>query len=107
LRPVVSTTAHFFNGRRYAPGEHVVMPNHVHALVKPVEDYSLERIVHSWKSFSANQINKKFGWSGRVWHSESFDYIVRSAAQLERFKKYIRDNPNPKGPSNGVSSIGR
>jgi REP element-mobilizing transposase RayT len=99
---LVESVLNFFNGQRYALGEHVVMPNHVHALVKPLEDNSLERIVHSWKSFSANQINKRLGWRGRVWHPESFDHIVRSAAQLERFKEYIRDNPNPKRPRDGA-----
>jgi hypothetical protein len=79
---LVESVLNFFNGRRYELGEHVVMPNHVHALVKPFEDYSLERIVHSWKSFSANRINNTFGWSGRVWHPESFDHIVRTPRNL-------------------------
>ena len=51
-------------------------------------------ILHSWKSFSANQINKASGSLGRVWHQESFDYIVRSPAQLAHFEEYIRKNPN-------------
>jgi REP element-mobilizing transposase RayT len=98
---LVESVLNFFDGRRYALGEYVVMPNHVHALVRPLDDYSLERILHSWKSFSANQINKKLGSHGRVWHPESFDHIVRNAAQLERFEEYIRDNPNPKHPPDG------
>ena len=84
----------FFNGQRYALGEHVVMPNHVHAPVQPLDDHNLETILHSWKSFSANQINKASGSLGRVWHQESFDYIVRSPAQLAHFEEYIRKNPN-------------
>jgi REP element-mobilizing transposase RayT len=83
----------YFDGSRYALGEYVVMPNHVHALVQPSDAYPLDRIVHSWKSFSANQINKMTGSRGRLWHPESFDHIVRSAVQLERIEEYIRDNP--------------
>ena len=75
------------------PTRNLVMPNHVHALVQPLENHSLDLILHSWKSFSANQINKMSGSRGRLWHPESFDHIVRSAAQLKRFEKYIRDNP--------------
>jgi len=83
----------FFDGQRYTLGKYVVMPNHVHALVEPLDDCSLDRILHSWKSFSAKQINEITGSRGRVWHPESFDHIVRSAAQMERIEEYIRDNP--------------
>jgi REP element-mobilizing transposase RayT len=91
---LVENVLNFFDGQRYALGEYVVMPNHVHALVQPLDDYFLENILHSWKSFSANRINKISGSRGRVWHQESFDYIVRSPAQLARFEEYIRKNPN-------------
>ena len=84
----------FFNEQRYVLGEHIVMPNHVHALVQPLEGHRLHRILHSWKSFSAHQINKMTGSRGPVWHRESFDHIVRSPNQLSRIEQYIRDNPN-------------
>jgi REP element-mobilizing transposase RayT len=91
---LVESVLHFFNRQRYLLGEYVVMPNHVHALVQPVDDHSLENILHSWKSFSAKQINQMSGSHGRVWHQESFDHIVRSPAQLAHFEEYIRNNPN-------------
>jgi REP element-mobilizing transposase RayT len=84
----------FFAEERYLLGEHIVMPNHVHALVKPLEGHELSCILHSWKSFTAHQINKLTGSRGRVWHRESFDHIVRSPNQLSRIEQYIRDNPN-------------
>jgi len=90
---LIESVLNFFDGQRYALGEYIVMPNHVHALVRPLDDHRLDGILHSWKSFSASQINKMSGSRGRVWHPESFDHIVRSAAQLKRFEKYIRDNP--------------
>jgi REP element-mobilizing transposase RayT len=90
---LVESVLIFFNGQRYALGEYVVMPNHVHALVRPLANHDLYRILHSWKSFSANQINKIIGSRGSVWHPETFDHIVRSASQLARIEQYIRDNP--------------
>ena len=90
---LIESVLNFFNGQRYVLGEFVVMPNHVHALVQPLGDHSLDRILHSWKSFSANKINRISRSRGRLWHPESFDHIVRSAAHLERFEEYIRDNP--------------
>ena len=36
----------------------VIMPNHVHVLVKPWEDTDLPKILHSWKSYTVREINK-------------------------------------------------
>jgi hypothetical protein len=83
----------FFNGQRYLLGEYIVMPNHVHALVTPLGNHQLRQILHSWKSYSAKQINKMVNSQGAVWHQESFDHIIRSPAQLARIEEYIRDNP--------------
>lgn len=90
---LVECVLNFFNGQRYKLGKNVVMPNHVHALVQPLGDHGLDRILHSWKSYSAKDINKITGYQGSVWHRESYDRIVRSPAQLVRIEEYIRDNP--------------
>src|SRR5271165_2681633 len=90
---VVKDTLTFFDGERYTLGEHVVMPNHVHALITPIDEHTLTSIVHSWKSFSGREVNKIAGLTGPVWHAESFDHIVRSPEQLIRIEKCIRDNP--------------
>jgi REP element-mobilizing transposase RayT len=93
IRRLVENALRFFNDQRYKLGEFVVMPNHVHVLVEPLVNYRLDRILHSWKSFTAKQINAMTGSKGSIWHRESFDHIVRSPAQLARIEKYIRDNP--------------
>jgi len=51
------------------------------------------RFVHSWKSFTASEINGQLNSTGAFWQKESFDHIVRSTASLEKFRQYIRDNP--------------
>jgi hypothetical protein len=91
---IVDGALNFFNGQRYLLGEYIIMPNHVHALVQPLAGHQLHRILHSWKSYSAKEINKIKGTQGSVWHRESFDRIVRSPAQLVRIEEYIRNNPN-------------
>jgi hypothetical protein len=52
---VVDDTLNFFNGQRYALGEYMVMPNHVHVLLEPLGDHQLSEILHSWKSYSCGQ----------------------------------------------------
>ena len=93
----METVLRHFDGDRYVLGEHVVMPNHVHAIVSPVPGVALSDILHSWKSYSAKRINQMTGRSGRLWQHESFDHIVRNPKQLERISAYIRDNPKGSG----------
>ena len=82
-----------FDGVRYQLGEYVIMPNHVHILVRPSEQETLESILHSWKSFTAKEANDLLKASGVFWRNESFDHLVRSEAQYEKFRNYIANNP--------------
>ncbi|MGA2853975.1 MAG: DNA polymerase III subunit alpha [Verrucomicrobiota bacterium] len=90
---LVETALRHFDGERYLLGSYVVMPNHVHVLVRPVMEHKLSDILHSWKSFTANEANKMLGRRGSFWQDESFDHIVRDGHQLERFQRYIHENP--------------
>jgi REP element-mobilizing transposase RayT len=92
VRDSVTRTLTFFNGSRYRLGEFTIMPNHLHVLVTPLGEYQLRFILHSWKSYSAKQINRILGRSGQVWQHESFDHLVRNAVQLDRIEEYIRNN---------------
>src|SRR5207237_665423 len=83
LSAVVDEALRFFDGKRYMLGQFVVMPNHVHAIVRPLEGHLLKDILHSWKSFTANRLNRLLARSGTFWQDESFDCIARNEAQLE------------------------
>ncbi len=69
------------------------MPNHVHVVLTPGEGHELSRILHSWKSFTANRINVLLGRSGRLWQEESFDHVIRSEEDLVKFIDYTENNP--------------
>lgn len=87
---IVDDALHHFHLDRYRLDEYVIAGNHVHALVTPLGDNDLSDILHSWKSFTANKINKLVGKEGKFWQKESFDHAVRSPESLEKFRKYIR-----------------
>jgi hypothetical protein len=89
----------YFGGRRYDLDEYVVMPNHVHVLVKPLADHGLAEILHSWKSYTANQLNRRLGRTGQLWQHESYDHIVRNEPAMEAIRRYIRENPKVAGAS--------
>ena len=90
---IVANALKHFNGDRYDLGAWVVMPNHVHAIVSPKSDHHLSDILHSWKRFTAQEINRLRGGEGQLWQHESYDHIVRGDASLARIEDYIERNP--------------
>jgi putative transposase len=95
----VARAMHNFDGQRYQLAAYILMPNHVHALVRPLlaEEEPLERILHSWKRFTARQINEQLHRKGRLWQDENFDRIVRDEEHLYRCVQYIGLNAKRAG----------
>jgi putative DNA methylase len=83
----------FFDGERYKLSAWVVMPNHVHSLLTPSAGQQMSRILHSLKSYTANEANKILNSGGRFWQPESFDRYIRDSAHFVSVVKYIENNP--------------
>ncbi len=90
---MVAGALRYFDGQRYQLTAWSVMPNHVHVVFQPASGYSLEKILHSWKSFTSKEANKILGKSGEFWERESYDRLVRNAQDLERIVRYVVENP--------------
>jgi len=90
---IVSKALLYFHNDRYRMGDFVIMPNHVHVVVTPHQDFPLEKILHSWKRYTSRQINLIRNETGQLWQHESYDHIVRNDEQLKRIQKYIQNNP--------------
>ncbi|MGV3638802.1 MAG: transposase [Flavobacteriales bacterium] len=86
---IMRETLLHFDGKRYHLGSFAVAGNHVHVLVAPIFGFELSGILHSWKSYSANAINRALGRKGALWQDESYDHLVRSEASLARITAYI------------------
>ena len=76
----------------------VVMPDHIHLLMKPLRDengwpFPLVDILQCFKSTTAHRVNKLIGKSGPLWEEESFDHVLRSDEWLRDKCGYIRQNP--------------
>ena len=78
-----------FHGHRYDLLAWVVMPNHVHVLIKQRASHRLAAIVQSWKIFTAKQING----GGRLWQRDYWDCYIRDEAHFARCLEYIHQNP--------------
>jgi REP element-mobilizing transposase RayT len=83
----------FFDGKRYRLTAWVVMPNHAHLLLTPCVGHELSDILHSLKSYTANEANKLLRRKGQFWQPESFDRWVRDADHFAKVIAYIENNP--------------
>jgi hypothetical protein len=90
---ILADTLLFFDQDRYRMGDFIIMPNHVHLLVTPLEPWSISQLLQSWKRYSAREINKAAHQTGTLWRAESYDHIVRNEQQHIRIQQYIRENP--------------
>lgn len=71
----------------------VIMPNHIHMIVKPKFNVSLAQIMKILKGRSAFLLNKELQRKGSFWQSESFDHLIRNLEGYMEKRDYIRDNP--------------
>jgi len=91
---LVTEAMHHFDGEPYELGAYVVMPNHIHAIVRPIQcaEDELEAILKSWKQFSSTNIHQRIGGKGALWQEESYDRIIRDEEHLDHCLQYLGAN---------------
>ena len=94
------------------PHEFVVMPNHIHGIIRIVGNLvgaqrrcaptcrinvtpgSLGAIVRAFKSATTRRINQIRNTLGQpVWQRDYYEHIIRNEDELDRIRGYIVDNP--------------
>jgi len=83
----------YFDRERYRAIAWCVMPNHVYTMIEPCEGFALPAIVHSWKSYTAKEINKLLGKRGQLWFEEYHDRFIRNERHFHTMVAYIEKNP--------------
>jgi REP element-mobilizing transposase RayT len=81
------------NARRfYELHAWVIMPNHVHVLLRP---HAHLPVITRWlKGSTARHANLILGRTGQAfWQDESFDHRVRDEEELARIVRYVEQNP--------------
>jgi carbamoylphosphate synthase large subunit/REP element-mobilizing transposase RayT len=94
---IVANALKHFQDTRYLLDAFVVMPNHVHALLLPLNGHSLSEILHSWKSFTGKELKSRARKQKIIWQDENYDRIVRDEKELQHFRDYIECNPSKAG----------
>jgi REP element-mobilizing transposase RayT len=90
---IVRDSLQKYDGERYKLYAWVIMPNHIHFLLKPINDWELEKIMHSFKSYTATESNRVLNRTGKFWMRESFDRYIRDNEHFHKTLRYIENNP--------------
>lgn len=86
---------HYRQQSKYLLHEFVVMPDHFHLLITPLE--TLERALQLIKGGFSYRVKKELNFAGEIWQPSYYDRRVRDMGEYEAFKEYIYLNPVKKG----------
>jgi putative transposase len=97
--------------------EHLVMPNHIHAIIiinndmnsdsgtiyrapTKIEKFSapksgtLSRIISAYKAAITREANRqKTGNTIKIWQRNYYEHVIRNEKELSKIRNYIRNNP--------------
>ena len=73
--------------------EFAVMPNHVHLLVTPGREVTLERVVQFIKGEFSFRAGKELGFKGETWQRGYVDHRIRDAQDYAQHREYIHMDP--------------
>ncbi|MGH9528436.1 MAG: REP-associated tyrosine transposase [Terriglobales bacterium] len=82
---------HYREQGKYALHEFVITPDHLHLLLTPGEDISLERVMQFIKGGFSYRLGK--AKRGLVWQESFTNHHIRDEQDYENHAEYIRMNP--------------
>lgn len=86
---LIETLAHYRDERKYLLHEFVIMPDHLHVLLTPADEISLERAVQ----FIKGGFSFRLKFRGPVWQASFSNHRIRGLEDYENHREYIRMNP--------------
>jgi len=73
--------------------EFVLMPNHLHILLTPANEITLERAIQFIKGGFSYRAGKELDISQEIWQRGYVDHRIRSIQEYETHREYIYQNP--------------
>jgi putative transposase len=73
------------------------MPEHVHLLLTPAPEVTLERAIQFIKGGYSHALGSELGRKGEVWQRGFTDHRIRDAADFDEHRDYIHENPVRRG----------
>jgi putative transposase len=82
---------------RYAVHELVLMPDHVHLILTPAPETSLEKAVQFIKGGFSFRAKRDLGVSREIWQAGYTEHRIRDGADFQTHREYIHSNPVRRG----------
>jgi REP element-mobilizing transposase RayT len=98
-RTIVFDALEFFHMKRYRLHATCVMNDHVHVVARLREGVTRSQVTHSWKSFTANRLQREHGRTFDVWQEESETRVLRNWFELVQKTVYTVQNPVERWPN--------
>ncbi|MGD0630228.1 MAG: transposase [Terracidiphilus sp.] len=92
---LVSTLFHYREQGRYLLHGFVVMPEHLHVLLTPSANQTVERCAQCIKGGFSHSLRAQFG--GEVWQTGFHEHRIRDAEDFQNQLDYIAANPEKRG----------
>jgi len=86
---LMDTLAHYRDQRKFLLHEFVIMPDHVHVLLTPAPEISLERAIQFIKGGFSYRVKTR----GPMWQPSFTNHRIRDWEDYEQHREYIRMNP--------------
>jgi REP-associated tyrosine transposase len=99
LASLVVDALRFHASRRYDLYAYVVMPNHVHLVMRPLPKanpvyvWGLDEIMRSIKGYTGKKANELRDAHGEFWQREYFDHLIRDEEEWWWYVEYTHLNP--------------
>jgi REP-associated tyrosine transposase len=90
---VVAKLLEYREKKNYLLHEFVLMPNHLHVLLTPVDSVTLEKVMQLIKGGSSHEIHKVRGGHMQIWQSGFHESRVKDSTDYKTKADYIRFNP--------------
>ena len=88
-RLLIDTLADYRDERKFLLHEFVIMPDHVHALLTPAAEISVERVMQCIKGNFSYRLRSR----PPVWQASFTNHRVPDFEDYEHHREYIRMNP--------------
>jgi hypothetical protein len=79
--------------RRYLLHAFVIMPDHIHAIITPASDQSVERCMQCSKGGFSHALGKAGSRPQGIWQRGFHEHRIRDAEDYARHVSYIARNP--------------
>ena len=93
IAQLIKESLYYYDKRRYLLDAWVVMPNHLHVMLTPINGFSLTVIMFGLKSYTAKAANKLMNREGAFWYPDYFDRYIRDQDHYLKAMNYIAMNP--------------